>query len=153
MTNIWLPLVKAGSPSWAGQPLMEDTCSETDPAQAWLVPAGGAGPLKHVATGLCAAGDAGQPLALTDCALASSWEVRRLEGIVARGSGSGCVSWNAENDLPHAPGNPVIAYACSSPPAWNEMWDAPADGSSGLLRACVWRAAPPLPRAHSKLRP
>ena len=44
-----------------------------------------------------------------------------------------CVDFNAENDLPHAPGNPVIAYACGSPPAWNEQWTVEA--ATGLVRA------------------
>lgn len=135
MTNIWLPLVKSSGPSWAGQPVVEAACSGADPDQVWLVPGGGAGgPLKHAASGLCVAGDASQPLALTDCATAPSWEVR-ADGTIARGAGSSCVSWNAENDLPHNPGNPVIAFACDHPPAWNELWFAPTAGASGLIRA------------------
>ncbi len=133
MTAIWLPLVKSG-PNWAGQPVVEATCSAADPTQAWAVPAGGAGPLKHAASGLCVAGAAGQQLELTDCASAPAWEVR-ADGTIASTDGSNCLDWNAADDLPHSPGNPVIAYACGAPPAWNELWVAPPGGTSGLIRA------------------
>ena len=136
MTAIWLPLVKGGgSPNWAGQPVLEATCSAADPTQVWAVPAGGSGPLKHVASGLCVAGTAGQPLVLTDCAGAPAWEVRGDGTISSCNDPSCCQDWNAADDLPHSPGNPIIAFTCGSPPAWNELWAAPAGGTSGLIRA------------------
>ena len=39
------------------------------------------------------------------------------------------------DDLPHAPGNPIIAYKCDEPPAWNELWTVPAAGATGLVKA------------------
>jgi len=136
MTNIWLPLIKGAGPSWAGQPVLEATCDAGDATQQWEVPAGGAGPLRHVASGLCAGGDAGQPLSLADCGAVPLWEVR-ADGSIARGAGGSCVSWNAIDDLPHQPGNAIIAYACDHPPAWNEVWAAPAPGARGLIRAAL----------------
>ena len=59
----------------------------------------------------------------------------RADGTIASTDGSNCLDWNAADDLPHSPGNPVIAYACGAPPAWNELWVAPPGGTSGLIRA------------------
>lgn len=131
-TLIWLPLINASTPSYAAQPLLEATCNAADVTQQWVFP-NGKGVVQHAASGLCVVADGSQNLLLGDCDTASAWKVDG--GAITHGQGSGCVSWNAVDDLPHYPGNPVIAYSCDSPPAWNELWVTPTAGTQGLVRA------------------
>ncbi len=136
--SIWLPLVNssANPPSYNGQPLVELTCDANDAMQQWVWPASTPGLVKHVGTGLCVALSGGI-LALDDCASSTPFSGALGGTITNAMSGSSCLSWNAMDDLPHSPGNPVVPYACGSPPAWNEQWVVPGPDSQGLIKAAL----------------
>jgi len=145
MTNIWLPLLpppaNGSQPSYAGSSLVEAVCSGSDPSQVFTMPPAGGGALLHAASGLClTAAGSGSEVALAACAPGSgaqAWAVHAGDGSITSGSGAQCLRINAQDDLPHQPGNPVVGWTCSSgsAPAWNEQWNAPAPGAAGVVQA------------------
>lgn len=135
MTNVFLPLIpptNSSQPSYAGASLVEAVCDASSPDQRFTVPVGG-GHIVHEASALCVLNEGGD-LLLGACAGAPAWHARADGTIATDGGGGACVDFNAENDLPHSPGNPVIAYACGSPPGWNEQWIV-APGAAGVVQA------------------
>lgn len=145
MTAIWLPLLPPSGPAPAtpapGWVFVLDICLT---APAFLLSPSDAS-VTHVTTGLCVSqspdGANRGALELAACSAADP-----LQRWHAAGGGSGavtstphardagCVSWNVANQQLVA-GNPIIAYACGSPPAWNEAFELPAAGAPGLVTA------------------
>jgi hypothetical protein len=144
MTNVFLPLLPPNNstpPSYAGSLLAEAVCDAASPDQRFTLPAGGSGPIVHAASALCVV-LVGDSLLLGTCAGAPAWQALS-DGAITTDAGGSCISWNAENDLPHQPGNPVIPYACGSPPAWNEQWITPAAGATGVVQALLSKGGGP----------
>ncbi len=135
-TLIWLPLAPAG---YQGLALVEDICNASDPNQLFTMAASALGRITHVASGLCPTQGGGNDLVLGPCSSASQWtpvpDVNNSVRLTNGGEGSDCYSWNAMNDLPHSPGNPIISYQCSTPGAWNELWLVPARTRTGFVQA------------------
>lgn len=146
MTAIWLPLVPPTGPAPAapapGWVLSLDTCNAADTKQGFEIAVGGDGSVTHVSSGLCVAQPSGAPgtaLVLAKCDAsdpAQMWHSPTGQTLTstARPGDAGCVSWNEDNQQITA-GNPVIAYACGQPPAWNEMFALPLTGSTGVIAA------------------
>jgi hypothetical protein len=143
MTLIWLPLIynaSGGGSPYAGAALVEATCNAGDATQRWTMPTG-SGSVVHAASGLCVASSGGSlVLGACDGSAGTSWVQTPNGGgknvsITNGAAGSGCLDWNAIDDLPHAPGNPIIAYACGT--AWNELWLAPQPGATGPIQASL----------------
>lgn len=139
---LWLPLVPpaahatppAGIP---GTPLAVDTCAAGAPAQAWRF---ASGELVHVASGLCAQSmGSGYAVALEPCGAgggALRWVPTAANSVENGERGAACLALNVLDDVTHAPGNPVVAYACGVPtPQWNDVWTLPANGVAGPLIA------------------
>ena len=144
MTNIWLPLLpppaNGSAPSYAGAPLVEAVCSAADPSQVFTMPPAAGGALVHAASGLClTASGSGSQLALAACAPGSGAQAWALgaDTSITSGAGPNCLRVNAQDDVVHQPGNPVVGWSCSGggAPAWNEQWLAPAPGATGVVRA------------------
>lgn len=149
MTMIWLPLIPppAGPapPAPAGTALVVDTCNSTSPEQGWSFST--SGELVHAATGLCAQGsNSGDAIVLAVCSPRGnggmSWSAD-ANGAVSNGDkGNGCLALNVVDDVTHQPGNPVVAYSCTTPPQWNDIWSVPSGNDVGLLTAHDKSGAP-----------
>jgi hypothetical protein len=117
MTMLWLPLIPPKSsgpqPPRVGTALIVDTCNASAPEQAWRFDGG---KLVNVESSLCVSdGGRGDAVTLQPCSDSdgSSWEPTP-EGAVSNGeSGSACMMLNVLDDVPHAPGNPVVSYVAS----------------------------------------
>jgi hypothetical protein len=118
MTMLWLPLIPPKSsgpqPPRVGTALIVDTCNASAPEQAWRFDGG---KLVNVESSLCVSdGGRGDAVTLQPCSDSdgSSWEPTP-EGAVSNGeSGSACMMLNVLDDVPHAPGNPVVSYVAPS---------------------------------------
>lgn len=146
MTLIWLPLLPptggntnaTPAPGWV---VSLAACNASDPAQGFTI-AGDGGAVTHAASGLCVAQPAssGGSLQLAACDAsdpAQAWYSPNAGTLAStpKASAGGCVSWNNANQYVTA-GNPVLAWACGDPPAWNELWELPAAGGpAGALQA------------------
>lgn len=115
-------------------------CAETDPSQQFEVTA--AGTVMHQPSGMCVqspSGVGGQ-LVLATCrsgAASQQWApvVAGAAVVLTNGqSGGNCVSFNNANGNVDV-GNPVITWACGTPPAWNELWAPIAVGAVGAIQA------------------
>jgi hypothetical protein len=138
MTNIWLPLIPPSGSNpptkpVAGWLLQLATCDASDSKQQFSL-AGSA--LTH-SSGLCVAIPAGSgeapQLELAACDPsdpAQTWRSAHGGKTIANDASGSCVDLNNDNNV-LVEKNPIIAYQCGSPPAWNEEWSV----GGGLLTA------------------
>ena len=162
MTNVWLPLIPpSGGPApvdpAAGWLVQLATCDASDTKQVFSL-AGGA--LTHVSSGLCVAVPAGggdsPQLVLAACSAgddSQAWVPAHGGKTISNGkAGARCVDLNNANNV-LVEGNQVIAYACGTPPAWNEEWSVGGDGRLTAIAQCKSSAPELLGGDLGKLRP
>lgn len=149
MTLVWLPLLPptsngsnpAPQPGWV---LTAQPCNAADSTQVFTI-VSASNTVVHTSSGLCVAqadpscdpstGLCSLVLATCDASPAQTWYVgssgHTLQS-TAKNTAAGCVDWNlANNDL--TTGNPLIAYTCGSPPAWNEEFILPAANTPAVV--------------------
>lgn len=145
-----------GTKPSAGWVLSLAACNAQDANQNWTVTPGAT--VVHDASGLCVAtpgGTGGGTLYLDGCTPGDStqtWYAPTPETLTSTPAATdgGCAGWNNDNQDTTV-GNPVVAWSCGSPPAWNERFFLPLvpdaasgsgpiqvlDSDGGLVGTCV----------------
>ena len=144
MTNVWLPMIPPTSPTpggnvSAGALLALADCAAGAAEQQFALAADGS--VKHAPSGLCvqAPASTGDQLTLAACDAAAPqqrWAPAHGGNTLTNDASGSCVSFNNDNQLLDV-GNPVITWACGSPPAWNEQWTFSCEvgGAPGAIQA------------------